>query len=47
MAIHNEIEFENDICDHLSASGWLYAEKDAAAVIGKTYVREYSAQETT
>ena len=30
MAIHNEIEFENDICDHLAAHGWLYAEKDAA-----------------
>jgi len=30
MAIHNEIEFENDICDHLAANGWLYAEKDAA-----------------
>lgn len=30
MAIHNEIEFENDICDHLAAHGWLYAEKDAS-----------------
>lgn len=30
MAIHNEIEFENDICDHLAEHGWLYAEKDAA-----------------
>ncbi|WP_153559234.1 type I restriction endonuclease subunit R [Roseimaritima sediminicola] len=30
MAIHNEIEFENDICDHLAAHGWLYAEQDAA-----------------
>ena len=30
MAIHNEIEFENDICDYLAANGWLYAEKDAA-----------------
>jgi type I restriction enzyme R subunit len=30
MAIHNEIEFENDICDHLAAHGWLHAEKDAA-----------------
>ena len=29
MAIHNEIEFENDICGHLAAHGWLYAEKDA------------------
>ena len=30
MAIHNEIEFENDICDYLAANGWLYAPKDAA-----------------
>ena len=30
MALHNEIEFENDICEHLAAHGWLYAEKDAA-----------------
>ena len=30
MAIHNEIEFENDICDYLAGNGWLYAEKDAA-----------------
>jgi type I restriction enzyme R subunit len=29
MALHNEIEFENDICDHLAACGWLYVEKDA------------------
>ena len=30
MAIHNEIEFENDICAQLSAQGWLYEEGDAA-----------------
>lgn len=30
MSLHNEIEFENDVCDHLAANGWLYAEKDAA-----------------
>ena len=30
MSLHNEIEFENDICDHLAKHGWLYAEKDAA-----------------
>ncbi len=29
MALHNEIEFENDVCAHLSAHGWLYAEGDA------------------
>jgi len=30
VALHNEIEFENDICAHLAASGWLYAEGDAS-----------------
>lgn len=29
MALHNEIQFETDICDHLAASGWLYAEPGA------------------
>ena len=28
MAIHNEIEFENDICDYLQSSGWLYSAND-------------------
>jgi Asp-tRNA(Asn)/Glu-tRNA(Gln) amidotransferase A subunit family amidase len=27
-ALHKEIEFENDICAHLSAHDWLYAEGD-------------------
>lgn len=26
MALHNEIQFELDICNHLAANGWLYAE---------------------
>ena len=26
MALHNEIQFELDICQHLAANGWLYAE---------------------
>lgn len=30
MAIHHEIEFENEVCDDLGANGWLY-EADAAA----------------
>jgi type I restriction enzyme R subunit len=30
VSLHKEIEFENDICAHLAASGWLYAEGDAA-----------------
>lgn len=29
VALHQEIEFENDICHHLAANGWLYAEGDA------------------
>ncbi|WP_026096341.1 type I restriction endonuclease subunit R [Ideonella sp. B508-1] len=31
MALHREVEFENDICRHLAAHGWLYAEGDAQA----------------
>ena len=27
--LHNEIEFENDVCAHLAANGWLYGEGDA------------------
>lgn len=30
MSLHKEIEFENDICAHLAANGWFYAEGDAA-----------------
>ncbi len=30
MSLHKEIEFENDICAHLAAHDWLYAEGDAA-----------------
>jgi type I restriction enzyme R subunit len=28
MSLHKEIEFENDICTHLAAHDWLYAEND-------------------
>ena len=28
MSIHNEIQFEDDICDHLAASEWLYSPND-------------------
>jgi type I restriction enzyme R subunit len=31
MNLHKEIEFENDICAHLAAHDWLYAEGDYAA----------------
>lgn len=30
MSLHNEIKFEDEICEHLAGHGWLYAEKDAA-----------------
>ena len=29
--LYKEIEFENDICAHLAAQGWLYAEGDFVA----------------
>jgi len=30
MSLHKEISFESEICQYLSAHGWLYAEGDAA-----------------
>ena len=30
MSLHKEISFESEICQHLAANGWLYAEGDAA-----------------
>ena len=30
MNLHKEINFETEICEHLAANGWLYAEGDAA-----------------
>ena len=30
MALHREIHFEETICAHLAANGWLYADADAA-----------------
>lgn len=29
LALHNEIEFENEICGHLASHGWLYSPTDA------------------
>jgi type I restriction enzyme R subunit len=29
MSLHTEVNFENDVCAHLAAHGWLYAEGDA------------------
>lgn len=31
MSLHTEINFEDEICEHLAAHGWLYAEKEAAS----------------
>ncbi|ALJ36897.1 type I restriction endonuclease subunit R [Azospirillum brasilense] len=31
MTLHKEVEFENDICGHLAAQGWLCDQSDAAA----------------
>ncbi len=28
MSLHNEIEFENEICEHLAANDWLYSAND-------------------
>jgi type I restriction enzyme R subunit len=33
MSLHTEINFEIEICDHLAANGWLYADKDAAGFV--------------
>jgi type I restriction enzyme R subunit len=30
MSLHKEISFEDEICGHLAARGWLYTEGDAA-----------------
>ena len=47
-SLHKEIEFENDICNHLGAQGWLHASPDSdgnartpvsAAVPGQLVVR--------
>ena len=29
MSLHKEINFEIEICEHLAAHGWLYADGDA------------------
>lgn len=33
MAIHNEINFEAEICDHLKNNGWLWDDKDSAKFV--------------
>ena len=29
MAQHNEVEFEKELCAHLTANGWVYSPTDA------------------
>ena len=29
MALHNEIEFEKEVCEYLGSNGWLYQDKTA------------------
>ena len=29
--LHKEVNFETEICEHLAAHGWLYAQGDAAS----------------
>jgi type I restriction enzyme R subunit len=36
MTLHREIHFEHEICAHLAANGWLYAEGDASQFDGAT-----------
>ena len=33
MAIHNEIEFENEICELLGSNGWLNSPTDGASLV--------------
>ena len=28
MSLYNEIEFENEICEHLAANRWMYSSND-------------------
>ncbi|MFM8219443.1 MAG: hypothetical protein ACKOJF_11040, partial [Planctomycetaceae bacterium] len=35
MSLHNEVRFEDDICDHLARHGWLYRDQH-----DQTYSRE-------
>ena len=30
MTLHKEVNFETEICEHLGANGWLYADGDSA-----------------
>ena len=33
MSMHKEISFETEICQHLAANGWLYADGDPQSQI--------------
>jgi type I restriction enzyme R subunit len=32
MSIHKELAFEEEICEHLGAHGWIYVEGDSRAI---------------
>lgn len=36
MNLHREHHFEREICEHLGAHGWLYAEGDAGTMTAPT-----------
>lgn len=38
--MHNEIEFENELCEHLAAHGWLYSPNDAGYDVERALVPE-------
>ena len=40
MSLHKEISFETEICDHLAAHGWLYAEGELVRKDGESAAHE-------
>ena len=33
MSLHSEIKFDTELCEHLAANGWMYADKGAAGFV--------------
>ena len=46
MSLHTELRFEVEICEHLAAHGWRYADRDAAGYDGAFAVLRQSAGDT-
>lgn len=40
LALHNEIEFETELCEHLAAYGWLYSPNDSGYDVGRALFPE-------